>query len=70
MECVTLECSFDKDAFDWIFERCKQHGLVPSEYLTNLVLRDKRQQKEIDENYRQGSIVLRRKSNEKESEGS
>lgn len=37
MDSMTLEYSFDMTTLDWIFERCKQYGLVPSKYLTNLV---------------------------------
>lgn len=52
MDRMTLELSFDMVTLDWIFERCKQYGLVPSEYLTNLALSDKREQEKIDETYR------------------
>lgn len=51
MEQMTLEYSFDMTTLDWIFERCKQYGFVPSEYLTNLVLRDKKEQETIEETY-------------------
>ena len=52
MDRMTLECSFNMTTLDWIFESCKRYGLVPSEYLTNLVLRDKREQDEIEDKYR------------------
>ena len=52
MDSMTLECSLNMTTLDWIFERCKQYGLVTSEYLTNLVLRDKKEQEKIEETYR------------------
>ncbi len=54
MERMTLKTTFSTEVLEWIFDQCYKNGLTLDQYITNLVLRDKRQQEE---------------ENEKESEG-
>ena len=46
MEHVTLELSFRESILDYIMEQCYQQGILPEQYLSNLVGRDKEKQNE------------------------
>lgn len=41
MEHMTLELMFPVDILDYLFEQCCKQGLMPEQYLSNLLYKEK-----------------------------
>lgn len=48
MERMTLELSFSIDILDYLFEQCRKKGLTPEQYLSNLLYKEKKNEKESE----------------------
>ncbi len=46
MERMTLELSFPIDILDYLFEQCQKKGLMPAQYLSNLLYKEKLNEEE------------------------
>lgn len=46
MEQITLELSFSIDILDYLFEQCHKEGLMPAQYLSNLLYKERRYEEE------------------------
>lgn len=46
MDHVTLELMFPVDILDYLFEQCCKQGLMPEQYLSNLLYKEKLNEKE------------------------
>ena len=48
MEQMTLELSFPIDILDYLFEQCQKKGLMPEQYLSNLLYKEKLNEEESE----------------------
>lgn len=46
MDHVTLELMFPIDILDYLFEQCCKQGLMPEQYLSNLLYKEKLNEEE------------------------
>ena len=46
MDHVTLELMFSVDILDYLFEQCSKQGLMPAQYLSNLLYKEKLNEEE------------------------
>lgn len=46
MERMILELSFPVDILDYLFEQCCKQGLMPEQYLSNLLYKEKLNEEE------------------------
>ena len=46
MDHVTLELMFPVDILDYLFEKCHNQGLMPTQYLSNLLYKEKLNEEE------------------------
>lgn len=48
MEQMTLELMFPVDILDYLFEQCHKEGLMPAQYLSNLLYKEKLNEEESE----------------------
>lgn len=46
MDHMTLELMFPVDILDYLFEKCHKQGLMPEQYLSNLLYKEKLNEEE------------------------
>lgn len=46
MDHVTLELTFPMDILDYLFEKCHKQRLMPAQYLSNLLYKEKLNEEE------------------------
>lgn len=48
MDGMTLVMTFPMDILDYLFEQCHKQGLMPAEYLSNLLYKEKQNEEESE----------------------
>ena len=46
MDSMTLVMTFPMDILDYLFEKCHKQGLMPAQYLSNLLYKEKLNEEE------------------------